>query len=147
MLPGAQDFDRELDFFRRDEVFLGTLAPFFLASDRPIAIACLRLFTLPPWPDFPRLSVPFFRRRIALSTDRPAPLLYFRLPRFAAIWPSAVVETTSSEYDGAGGSAALGAATQSGVPAHVAPSQLGPGAAPEGRPAYFAAMLLFQVSR
>ena len=28
--------------------FLGTFAPFFLASDRPMAIACLRLRTLPP---------------------------------------------------------------------------------------------------
>jgi hypothetical protein len=44
----------------------GTFAPFFLASDNPIAIACLRLFTrLPLRPD---LSVPFLRRRIALST-------------------------------------------------------------------------------
>jgi hypothetical protein len=41
--------DRELDFFRPDEDFFrGTLAPFFRASDKPIAIACLRLFTLPP---------------------------------------------------------------------------------------------------
>jgi hypothetical protein len=33
--------ERELDFFRRDDDFLrGTLAPFFRASDRPIAIAC-----------------------------------------------------------------------------------------------------------
>jgi hypothetical protein len=30
--------------------FLGTLAPFFRASESPIAIACLRLFTLPPLP-------------------------------------------------------------------------------------------------
>jgi hypothetical protein len=44
-----QDLERELDFFRRDEdFFLGTLAPFFRASDSPIAMACLRLFTLPP---------------------------------------------------------------------------------------------------
>jgi hypothetical protein len=83
---GLYDFDRELDFFRRDDdFFFGTLAPFFRASDRPIAIACLRLFTLPPWPDFPRLNVPFFRRCMALLTDLPAPLLYFRPLRFAAI--------------------------------------------------------------
>jgi hypothetical protein len=37
-----QDFERELDFF------LGTFAPFFRASERPIAIACRRLFTVPP---------------------------------------------------------------------------------------------------
>src|SRR3982751_1976892 len=43
-----------------------------------MAIACSRLFTLPPRPDFPRRSVPFFRRLIALLTLLPAPLLYFR---------------------------------------------------------------------
>lgn len=58
----------------------GTFAPFFLASDNPIAIACLRLFTvLPLRPD---LSVPFLRRRIALSTRLDAALPYFRLPVF-----------------------------------------------------------------
>jgi hypothetical protein len=43
----------------------GTFAPFSRASLRPMAIACLRLFTLRPEPD---LSVPFLRRRIALAT-------------------------------------------------------------------------------
>jgi hypothetical protein len=43
----------------------GTFAPFFRASDSPIAIACLRLFTFLPLPD---LSVPFLRRRMVLST-------------------------------------------------------------------------------
>ncbi|HVI37485.1 MAG TPA: hypothetical protein VM684_14735, partial [Gaiellales bacterium] len=66
------DFFRELDFLR------GTLAPFFLASDSPIAMACLRLFTVPPWPDFPRLRVPFLRRCMALFTDLLALLLYRR---------------------------------------------------------------------
>src|SRR5512138_2224096 len=51
----------------RDELRLrGTFAPFLRASERPIAIACLRLFTLPPWPLLPRLSVPCLRRPIAL---------------------------------------------------------------------------------
>ena len=89
MTPDSYDLDLELDFLRRDDdFFFGTLAPFFRASDRPIAIACFRLFTLPPWPDFPRLNVPFFRRCMALLTDLLALLLYFR-----AIWPSRVVET------------------------------------------------------
>lgn len=44
----------------------GTLAPFFLASDNPIAIACLRLFTFLPL--LPLRNVPFFLRCIALST-------------------------------------------------------------------------------
>ena len=64
----------ELFFFR--ELFLrGTFAPFFRASERPIAIACLRLFTFPPRPLFPRFKVPLLRLRIALSTLLLAPLL------------------------------------------------------------------------
>lgn len=59
--------------------FRGTLAPFFLASESPIAIACLRLFTLPPFPPGPDLRVPRFLRRIADSTVLPAALPYFRL--------------------------------------------------------------------
>jgi hypothetical protein len=56
----------------------GTFAPFFRASDNPIATAWARLFTLPPFPDLPRRRVPLLRRRIALSTLLLAPLLYFR---------------------------------------------------------------------
>jgi hypothetical protein len=56
----------------------GTFAPFLRASDSPIAIACFRLVTLPPWPDFPRRSVPRFRRRIAPSTLFPAERPYLR---------------------------------------------------------------------
>jgi hypothetical protein len=55
----------------------GTFAPFLRASDRPIAIACLRLFTLRPLPE---RSVPFFLRRIALPTRFEAALPYLRLP-------------------------------------------------------------------
>jgi len=58
--------------------FRGTFAPFFRASDKPIAIACFRLFTVRPL--LPDLSVPFFRRRIALSTRFDAALPYFRRP-------------------------------------------------------------------
>jgi len=66
----------------------GTFAPFFRASDKPIAIACLRLFTVRPL--LPDLSVPFFRLRIALSTRFEAALPYFRRPEDlrAAIVPS-----------------------------------------------------------
>jgi len=65
----------------------GTFLPFFRASERPIAIACLRLLTVPPFPPLPLLSVPRFRRRIALATSLLAPLLY-SVPRdaFRAIW-------------------------------------------------------------
>src|ERR1041385_5246315 len=37
--------------------FLGTLAPFLRASERPIAIACLRLLTFPPRPLLPERRV------------------------------------------------------------------------------------------
>src|SRR6476469_3965730 len=65
----AEDFLREdflpdeldPDDFLPDD-FRGTFAPFFLSSDSAIAIACLRLFTLPPFPPGPDLSVPFFLR-------------------------------------------------------------------------------------
>jgi hypothetical protein len=57
------------------------LAPFFLASDRPIAIACLRFFTLGcrPLPDF---NVPRLARCIALFTAFCAPFPYFLLDDF-----------------------------------------------------------------
>jgi hypothetical protein len=54
----------------------GTFAPFFRASDSPMAIACFRLFTVRPL--LPDLSVPFFLLRIALSTRFDAALPYFR---------------------------------------------------------------------
>lgn len=47
--------------------FFGTFAPRFRASDSPIAIACLRLFTFRPLP--PLLSVPRLRFFIARSTS------------------------------------------------------------------------------
>jgi hypothetical protein len=48
--------------------FLGTLAPRFLASDRPMAMACFRLLTFPPRPLGPLRNVPRLRRRMADST-------------------------------------------------------------------------------
>ena len=41
-------------------------------------MACFLLFTLPPLPPLPERSVPPFFRRMALSTDLRASLLYFR---------------------------------------------------------------------
>jgi hypothetical protein len=49
-----------------EDFFAGTFAPARRACDRPIAIACLRLFTL--LPDFPLRSVPFLRSCIAFLT-------------------------------------------------------------------------------
>ena len=61
-----------------DEDFLrGTLAPARRASDNPIAIACLRLFTF--LPDRPLLSFPFFRSCIALLTFLDAALPYLAI--------------------------------------------------------------------
>jgi hypothetical protein len=51
------------------DLFRGTFAPFSRASERPIAMACFRLLTRPPFPPLPERRVPFFLRRIALLTD------------------------------------------------------------------------------
>jgi hypothetical protein len=64
-----------------DVLRFGTFAPFLRASERPIAIACFRLFTFPPRPPGPERSVPRFRRRIALSTRLDAALPYRRPER------------------------------------------------------------------
>jgi hypothetical protein len=63
----------------------GTFAPFSRASDSPIAMACLRLLTVPPLPPFPLLRVPRLRRFIALFTLLPAASPYFRLVFLAGI--------------------------------------------------------------
>lgn len=49
-------------------------------------MACFRLFTVPPLPPGPLFSVPFLRRRIALSTrfDAAVPYFFRELFRFAA---------------------------------------------------------------
>jgi hypothetical protein len=57
-------------------VFLGTFAPAALASERPIAIACLRLVTLRP--DRPLFRVPALRFFITRSTSAEAFFEYFR---------------------------------------------------------------------
>jgi hypothetical protein len=64
----ALDDFLELDDFLRelDDFFFGTLPPARRASLRPIAIACLRLFTFRP--DDPERSVPRLRSCIAFFT-------------------------------------------------------------------------------
>src|SRR5580700_58744 len=57
--------------------FLGTFAPLLRASERPIAIACFRLFTTPPLPPLPERSVPLFLRCITLLTLLLAAFPYF----------------------------------------------------------------------
>jgi hypothetical protein len=78
---------REAEPFRavvRPELFLpedlereGTFPPAFRASERPIAIACLRLFTV--FPDRPDLSLPRFISCIARFTFLPALAPYFAI--------------------------------------------------------------------
>jgi hypothetical protein len=58
------------------EVFFGTFLPSALASERPIAIACLRLLTLRP--DRPLFNVPALRFFIARPTLADAFFEYFR---------------------------------------------------------------------
>jgi len=72
--------DEEEDFLEDEEddedFFFGTFAPSFLASDKPIAIACLRLVTFLPLPLF---NVPSFFSCIAFSTLSPAFFEYFAM--------------------------------------------------------------------
>lgn len=64
-LPSNQDF------------FFGTFLPFFLALERPMAIACFWLLTLPPRPPLPVFASLFLYRRISFLTERPVPREYF----------------------------------------------------------------------
>src|SRR6185436_2520895 len=66
-------------FFREDLRLRGTFAPARRASDRPMAIACLRLVTF--LPERPLLSVPRLRSCIARSTFCSAFLPYFAMRR------------------------------------------------------------------
>jgi hypothetical protein len=56
-------------------VFFGTFCPAALASERPIAIACFRLFTF--LPERPLFNVPRLRSRIARATFDDAFFEYF----------------------------------------------------------------------
>jgi hypothetical protein len=67
------------DFFFED-FFAGTFAPSARASESPIAIACLRLFTVLPLR--PLLSLPRLNSCISRSTDFEAFGLYFRFADF-----------------------------------------------------------------
>jgi hypothetical protein len=63
--------------------FFGTLLPSLRVSESAIAIACLRLFTLPALPPGPLLAVPRLKLRISLSTSCDTPGEYFRFLFFA----------------------------------------------------------------
>ena len=66
----------------RQAFFFGTFAPAARASDRPIAIACLRLVTF--FFERPERSVPALRSCITLATFLEAPVPYFLLVFFLA---------------------------------------------------------------
>jgi hypothetical protein len=66
--------------FRCFEAFFGTFRPLALASDSPIAIACLRLVTFLPEP--PLFSVPALRFFITRSTSLEAFFEYLRAIAF-----------------------------------------------------------------
>jgi hypothetical protein len=66
-------FFLEVFFF---DAFFGTFLPSALASDSPIAMACLRLVTLRP--ERPLFKVPALRFFITRSTSADAFLEYFR---------------------------------------------------------------------
>src|SRR3954451_11298551 len=75
-----QRIGRGQDFFFRFLpplfFFFGTFLPSRRASDSPMAIACLRLFTFLPLP--PLFKVPRLRLCIARSTFLDAPFEYLR---------------------------------------------------------------------
>ena len=86
-LPLHRRFRRERSYLRdfrpalpaalpRFAVFFGTFCPAALASERPIAMACLRLLTVRP--ERPLFSVPALRFFITRSTVADAFLEYFR---------------------------------------------------------------------
>ena len=64
-------------------VFFGTFWPAARASDRPIAIACSRLFTFRP--ERPLVKVPRLRSRIARATLDVAFFEYFRAMIFLPV--------------------------------------------------------------
>src|SRR5215471_7679833 len=66
-----------LEDFLLDDFLRGTFAPDRRASDKPIAIACLRLFTF--LPERPLFNVPALRSCIACFTFSPAFLPYLAI--------------------------------------------------------------------
>jgi hypothetical protein len=75
------------DAFRFFDAFFGTFLPLALASDRPIAIACLRLLTF--LPERPLFSVPVLRFFIARLTSLEVFFEYLRaidFLRLSSVW-------------------------------------------------------------
>lgn len=72
-----------------------------------MAIACLRLFTVPPFPPFPDFNVPRFLRCMALFTLLPAAFPYFgmlyspiRKQLSIASWPTLALTSLQEPHSG-----------------------------------------------
>src|SRR5262245_29981989 len=87
----------------------GTRAPLLRASDRPIAIACLRLVTF--LPERPLRNVPALRFFMARLTFLAAPSEYFRL--FAFFATSCLLKKAPGRYSPRPGPSATPAARRS----------------------------------
>src|SRR5678815_694081 len=81
-------FFRELLLFLPEVLAFGTLAPACLASDKPIAIACLRLVTF--FPLRPLFNVPCFLSCMAFSTFSPAFFEYFAIVNLFTTVPNSL---------------------------------------------------------
>lgn len=111
LLRDAEELERAVvrrvlpveDFFRTGAA--GAFAPSRLASERPIAIACLRLVTFVP--ELPLRSVPSFRSCMARSTFADAFRLYFLLDGLPACLPARSVRPSRVERGSAIGSSLL----------------------------------------
>jgi hypothetical protein len=79
-VPYRFDFFAFFAVFRFFDAFFGTFLPLALASDSPIAIACLRLLTFRP--ERPLFRVPALRFFIARLTSVDAFLEYLRAIAF-----------------------------------------------------------------
>jgi hypothetical protein len=84
----------EVDFF--DDFFDGTLPPSRRASERPMAMACLRLVTFLPEP--PLFSVPRLRSCIAFSTLSCAFFPYFAAMRCVSFDAQETVQGASPSF-------------------------------------------------
>jgi hypothetical protein len=86
--------------------FLGTLLPFLRALESAMAIACLRLFTLPPFPPLPLFALPLFGALSRLTSSPEPRVLSFPflshssqvMQRSRAVLSAAVREPDRNAY-------------------------------------------------
>ncbi len=88
----AIEASRRLLFLASAPLLAGTFAPAFRASERPIAIACLRLVTF--FPERPERSLPLFLSCIARST-----FFWALAPYFLATSPPLFAELLTPKQD------------------------------------------------